>query len=70
MARRIGALLGVLGVALLAAALAHAEPSAYGKLSGVVVDPAGTPQMGATILVLAEGASSAATLESLTNQRN
>jgi len=67
MARRIG-LLGVLGVALLAVASAQAEPSAYGKLSGIVVDPAGTPQMGATILVLAEGASGATTLESLTNQ--
>ena len=53
---------------LFAAATAQAGPG-YGKLSGIVVDPIGTPQMGATVLVLAESAGSAAALELLTNQR-
>jgi len=53
---------------LLAAASAYARPG-YGKLAGIVVDPTGTPQMGATVWVVAESAGSATTLELLTNQR-
>ncbi len=53
---------------LFTAVMAHARPG-YGKLSGIVVDPIGTPQMGATVLLLAESAGSAAALELLTNQR-
>lgn len=53
---------------LLAAASAHAGAT-YGKLSGVVVDPSGTPQMGATVWVLTEGVGTSGTLELLTNQR-
>ena len=46
-----------LGLAIFGAACApcrlHAAPNA-GRISGVVVDPAGTPQMGATVLVSSE----------------
>jgi hypothetical protein len=52
---------------LLAALSVHAGPN-YGKLSGVVVDPSGRPQMGATVWILAEDASGAGTLQLLTNQ--
>jgi len=45
----------------------HAGPN-HGKLSGVVVDPSGTPQMGATVWILAEDAAGATTLQLLTNQ--
>ncbi len=54
-------------VALIAAGAASAAPG-YGKLSGVVVDPSGTPQMGATVWVLAENALGAAPAQLLTNQ--
>jgi len=43
--------------------------SPYGKLSGLVVDPAGIPQMGATVMLLAEEARVAAPLQLLTNDR-
>ncbi len=57
----------VLLFTLIAAASAQAAPG-YGKLSGVVVDPSGTPQMGATIWVQAEDASASAAVQLLTNQ--
>lgn len=66
--RRNKALGWVAAVILCVAAPAHAGPG-YGKLSGVVVDPSGTPQMGATVWVLAEGAGASSALELLTNQR-
>lgn len=69
MSRRIGALCGAIAFALLAAVSAHAGPAGYGKLSGIVVDPAGTPQMGATVLILAEDPGAVSPLELLTNQR-
>jgi hypothetical protein len=49
------------------AAAAHAAPG-LGKISGVVVDPTGTPQMGATVWVTAEGVFGAAPAQILTNQ--
>ncbi len=52
---------------LFAALSVHAGPN-HGKLSGVVVDPSGTPQMGATVWILAEDAAGATTLQLLTNQ--
>ena len=58
----------VIAITLIAAASAHAAPQSFGKLSGVVVDPAGVPQMGATVLVLAEDQAGAAA-QLLTNQR-
>jgi hypothetical protein len=54
------AMLGFAGVALGA--------DGYGKLSGVVSDPAGNPQMGATILLSAEAVGGRAPLQLLTNQ--
>ncbi|HEX2713291.1 MAG TPA: carboxypeptidase-like regulatory domain-containing protein [Candidatus Acidoferrales bacterium] len=65
--RRINTLGWVMLLTLLAAASAHAGPG-YGKLSGVVVDPSGTPQMGATILVLAEDGVSTPARQLLTNR--
>jgi len=68
MVRRIGAL----GLLLLAGACVAAPLQAapgYGKLSGVVVDAAGVPQMGASVWVAAEGMRQAASLQLLTNDR-
>ena len=53
-------------VCLLALPLAGA-PNDASRISGVVVDPAGTPQMGATILVSGERVGSASPLELRTN---
>lgn len=66
--RRTSGLGGLTLALLMTAALAHAAPG-YGKLSGIVVDPSGTPQMGATVWVLSEGASRSTPLQFLTNQR-
>lgn len=66
--RRIGAL----GLLLLASACIAAPLQAapdFGKLSGVVVDPAGVPQMGASVWVSPEGVREAAALPLLTNDR-
>ncbi len=66
--RRIPAL----GWALLLG-LALASPvcadTPFGKLSGVVVDPAGVPQMGATVVLLSEDARATAPLRLQTNDR-
>jgi len=57
-----------MALAILAvAAVAQGAPG-YGKISGVVVDLGGTPQMGATVLVSAEGPLATAPLQVLTNQ--
>ena len=40
-----------------------------GKISGVVTDPGGTPQMGASVVVLAEQIQGIAPIEVLTNDR-
>jgi hypothetical protein len=55
------------GVCLLGPA-ASALPNA-GKISGVVVDPSGTPQMGATVLVSSETLLNGAPMQLLTNDR-
>ncbi len=53
--------------------LALASPlcadTTFGKLSGLVVDPAGIPQMGATVVLLSEDARAAAPIEFHTNDR-
>jgi hypothetical protein len=49
-------------------ATTSAADSTYGKLSGLVVDPAGTPQMGANVVLLAEGLRSSYRLDLFTNQ--
>jgi len=70
--RRNGRLgLGILLITL-GAMCAHASPprsSTFGKLSGIVLDPAGTPQMGATVMLVAESAQAASTVELLTDPR-
>ncbi len=56
------ALVVVCALALTLGTLFPASSSAdstYGKLSGIVVDPAGTPQMGATVVLMTEGLQSA-----------
>ncbi|MFZ0036616.1 MAG: carboxypeptidase-like regulatory domain-containing protein [Candidatus Acidiferrales bacterium] len=60
--------LTVLALASFAALPLAAAPQP-GKISGVVVDPHGTPQMGATVFVVSEQAASAAPLQLLTNDR-
>jgi hypothetical protein len=63
--------LGIL-VLTLAAVSAQATPSpagTFGKLSGIVLDPSGTPQMGATVLLVTESAQAATTVELLTDPR-
>jgi hypothetical protein len=68
MVRRIGAL----GLLLLAGAWIaplQAAPPGFGKLSGVVVDPAGVPQMGASVSVMAEGLRGSVSTQLLTNDR-
>ncbi len=50
-------------------ALPGAAAPNVSKISGVVVDPAGTPQMGATVLVSSERLLSASPIQLLTNDR-
>lgn len=57
---------------MLAATSAQAAPGragTFGKLSGIVLDPSGTPQMGATVLLVTESAQSAPSLELLSDPR-
>jgi hypothetical protein len=68
MFRRTKALAWMVMAILSTAAVAHAAPG-FGKIAGVVVDPSGTPQMGATIWVTPENPLVAAPAEILTNQR-
>ncbi len=60
--------LGLGCFALLCALPAAAAPGAN-KISGVVVDPAGTPQMGATVLVSSEQLVGGSPVQLLTNDR-
>jgi hypothetical protein len=52
----------------LAAPPAPAAPH-FGKISGVVVDPGGTPQMGASVVITAESLLFSSPIELLTNDR-
>jgi hypothetical protein len=58
---------------LISLGCAFALPAAYaqnqGRISGVVIDARGTPQMGATVLVASEQQPGAASLDLLTNGR-
>ncbi|HEX9760284.1 MAG TPA: carboxypeptidase-like regulatory domain-containing protein [Candidatus Acidoferrales bacterium] len=67
LARRIGAL-GLVAAALLLAAPALAGPN-DGRLTGIVVDPKGTPQMGATVWILAEDSLGTSAKQLLTNEK-
>jgi len=55
----------LLGLCLLPLAL----PALAGKISGVVVDPSGTPQMGATVLISSEQLLPVKPIQLLTNDR-
>jgi hypothetical protein len=66
--RRSSALGLCIALAMLAAAPALGAPT-QGKLSGVVVDPSGTPQMGASVWILSEEARAAVPVQLLTNER-
>jgi hypothetical protein len=61
----------VLGLSCFVCLMAHSAAAApapnASKISGVVVDPAGTPQMGATILVSSEQLAGASPVQLLTN---
>ena len=65
--RRTGTLCTLTLALLVCAASAHAAPG-FGKLSGVVVDPSGTPQMGATVWVQSEEGALAQPAQLLTDQ--
>src|ERR1700692_2655549 len=54
-------------VVLVLAASAAAKPG-YGTISGVVLDPTGTPQMGATIWLISEDAGGRTVSQLLSNQ--
>lgn len=58
-----------LGVGLLLCVLPLAAAPNSGKISGIVVDPTGTPQMGATVSITTESLLSFAPTELLTNDR-
>jgi len=58
-----------LGLLLFSCALPLAAAPNAGKISGVVVDPSGTPQMGATVSISAENLLTFAPAELLTNDR-
>ncbi len=68
MHRRIPALAWAFLVGLALAAPVCADTS-FGKLSGVVVDPAGVPQMGATVVLLSEDVRTIAPVQLHTNDR-
>lgn len=57
------------GIALLLCALPLAAAPNSGKISGVVMDPTGTPQMGATVSISTENLLSFSPTELLTNDR-
>lgn len=61
------ALLGCLAIGVCSAALSAAPNS--GKITGVVLDGAGTPQMGATVIVTSAALLNSASFELLTNDR-
>ena len=57
----------VMAITLILAGSAAAKPG-YGTLSGVVLDPSGTPQMGATVWLISEDASGRIVSQLLSNQ--
>lgn len=59
----------LVGAPLAAAPRANGVVGSVGKISGVVVDPAGTPQMGATVLISSESLLEDSTFQILTNDR-
>src|ERR1019366_3821249 len=56
-----------MAIPLILAGSAAAKPG-YGTLSGVVLDPSGTPQMGATVWLISEDAGGRTVSQLLSNQ--
>jgi len=67
--RRANQILCCLGIFVCACAFPLAAAPNAGKISGVVVDPGGTPQMGATVLVSSDQLPQFSSIELLTNDR-
>ena len=67
MTRRANQVLCCLGLFVCACTLPLAAAPNSGRISGVVVDPGGTPQMGATVLVSSDQLASFSSIELLTN---
>src|ERR1039457_1523115 len=66
--RSISKTLGwVMAITLILAGSAAAKPG-YGTLSGVVLDPSGTPQMGATVWLISEDLGGRTVSQLLSNQ--
>jgi len=65
--RRANQILCCLGIFVCACAFPLAAAPNSGKISGVVVDPGGTPQMGATVLVSSDQLPQFSAIELLTN---
>lgn len=62
--------LAALSLALVAPGLTQKTAAqSFGKLSGTVVDPAGVPQMGASVAVARQGSSITETLQLLSNEK-
>ncbi len=57
----------VIGFALVLVPSASAKPG-YGTISGVVLDPSGTPQMGASVWLISENAGGRTVAQLLSNQ--
>src|ERR1700686_3900195 len=66
--RPAGKTLGWVMVIVLAVAGSTAAKPGYGTISGVVLDPTGTPQMGATIWLISEDAGGRTVSQLLSNQ--
>src|SRR6266566_2447152 len=66
--KSVGKTLGwVMVVVLVVAGSATAKPG-YGTISGIVLDPSGTPQMGATVWLISEDAGGRTVSQQLSNQ--
>ena len=68
MARNHRALGWLTVIVLAGCGTAHAR-TGYGRMAGVVLDPAGTPQLGATVWVSTEDAADHTVTQLLTDQR-
>src|SRR5229473_199629 len=66
--KSIGRTLGWVMAAVLAFGAQAAAKQSYGSLSGVVFDPSGTPQMGATVWLISEDLGGRTVSQLLSNQ--
>src|SRR5258706_15298460 len=66
--KSVGKTLGwIMVIVLVLAGSATAKPG-YGTISGIVLDPSGTPQMGATVWLISEDAGARTVSQLLSNQ--